>query len=61
MQAAIVFIIIACAIIYAGWRIYNMLKRPTSPCDGCDGCTIRNEIKRKCEENRKKTRKHLVE
>ncbi len=60
MQTVAVYLIVACAAAYAGWRIYKMLNRPASPCDGCDGCSLRNEMKRKCEEKRKNTQKDLV-
>ncbi len=46
MQFIIIFIVLACAIGYAAWRIYKALSAPPNPCAGCQGCALKD--RRKC-------------
>jgi hypothetical protein len=46
MQTIIVLIIIACAVGYATLRIYKTIKQHNSPCYGCKGCELREQIRK---------------
>lgn len=42
MQTVFVYIIIALSVAYAAWRIYALLQAKHTPCDGCQGCVLRD-------------------
>lgn len=55
IQNIIVFIILVCAIGYVALRIFNTFKTSGNKCQGCEGCSIKEEMMRNhCEKNRKK-------
>ncbi|GEM_PF-2228811 len=47
MQTFIVILILIAAVGYAVWRIWLLLKRRNSPCYGCEGCALREEMMRR--------------
>ncbi|HLN54141.1 MAG TPA: FeoB-associated Cys-rich membrane protein [Lentimicrobium sp.] len=55
IQEIIVFLIIALAVIYTGYKIMKRFKTKASGCDGCSsdcsGCSIM-ELKKQIEENK---------
>lgn len=42
MQLAIVIAAIAAAVAYAARRLYLTVKRACDPCQGCDGCALKD-------------------
>lgn len=47
IQNVIVFIIIATALAFAGYKIYNTFKHPDNCCTGCKDCPVCNEMVKK--------------
>jgi hypothetical protein len=45
MQLLFVILILALAIGYVAWRIYRILKTPSDPCTGCEGCALKKNCK----------------
>lgn len=41
-QLIITTIIIALAATYAGYKIYMTLRGKSSPCEGCEGCALKD-------------------
>lgn len=48
-QEIAIIIIGIVALLYVGFKIYRFITRPkdSSPCAGCPGCAMKNEIKDK--------------
>lgn len=57
IQEIVVFMIIAMAVIYTGYKIMKRLKTKSSDCDGCStdcsGCSVM-ELKKRIEEQKTK-------
>lgn len=46
IQSILVLIIVCLCIVYAGKKIYAQITgKGKSPCDGCAGCNLKNQIK----------------
>lgn len=46
IQSILVLIIVCLCIVYAGKKIYAQITgKGKSPCDGCAGCSLKNQIK----------------
>ena len=63
MEPFAVFLIVGIAVAYAFWRTIAALRRQDDPCEGCAGCTMKDNRhektgKRPC--NEKKAMKNLV-
>jgi len=54
MQTAIVMIVLAIAVGYAGWRLRKALTAASDPCADCPGCALKEEKRRKEACERKK-------
>ncbi|WP_289299987.1 FeoB-associated Cys-rich membrane protein [Xylanibacter muris] len=59
MQEIAVYIIIAISLVYGASRIYKSMKNTNDPCNGCDGCALKN-LKKKghCDFKQKRTNKN---
>lgn len=57
MQTVIVLTVIICAVAYSVLRVYKAIKNANDPCHGCEGCKIKEQMKRKraagCTKDRK--------
>lgn len=68
LQYILVFIILAAALAYAIWKIYNAATHTDSLCSGCQGCPLKDK-KGRCKSrkellqriNEKKNAENLVE
>ncbi|MDO4309605.1 MAG: FeoB-associated Cys-rich membrane protein [Prevotella sp.] len=47
MQTFIVVLILIAAVGYAVRRVWLLLRRRNSPCHGCEGCALREEMMRR--------------
>jgi len=48
MWQEIAIIIIAIAVVgYTGYKVIVLFKKPISPCDKCDGCPLKEQVKGK--------------
>ena len=60
MWQEIVIIIIALFVVCSvGYKLYRYFARPDSPCDGCEGCVLKDELKEKksaCEDFKDKNK-----
>jgi hypothetical protein len=46
VQEIAVVIILAAVVIYAGYKVYRLMKgKEKSPCDGCEGCALKKQLK----------------
>ena len=55
MQQVIVIIALAGSIAYAGWWVYERMRKSNDPCEGCTGCQLK-ELKdraKECEKRKK--------
>ena len=52
MQQIVVYFILACAIGYAAWWVYQRLQNTNDPCEGCDGCQLK-ELKERAKQCKK--------
>jgi hypothetical protein len=54
MQNIIIGIIIAAAIIYAGYRVFVAIRSAGDPCYGCSGCALHEQMLKKQGKKKKK-------
>ena len=55
MQETVVYLILAGAVGYAGWWVYERLRKSNDPCEGCTGCQLKElkERAKECEKRKK--------
>ena len=53
MQEIVIAIILLLCVGYAAYRIYRAVKRANDPCYGCEGCALRDQMKKKTCDKRK--------
>ena len=55
MQQIAVYFILACAIGYAAWWVYQRLQNTNDPCEACDGCQLKElkEHAKQCKKQKK--------
>ena len=53
MQEITIAIILIVCVGYAARRIYLAVKRAKDPCYGCEGCALRDQMKKKSCDKRK--------
>ncbi|MBP5800078.1 MAG: hypothetical protein J6W43_09255 [Prevotella sp.] len=41
MQKTLVILILIASAVYAGWWIFNAIRRASDPCCGCEGCQLK--------------------
>ncbi|MBR0049579.1 MAG: hypothetical protein IJP74_09725 [Prevotella sp.] len=51
MQTLVVIVVVAAAVLYAGWRVFRLLHRHDNYCCGCTGCPLRDKCS-DCEGNK---------
>jgi hypothetical protein len=47
MQYIIVFTILSICIFLAGRQFYKAVRMPNDPCNGCQGCQLKDKMKEK--------------
>ena len=46
-QEIVIIIIAIFVIVFVGYKLYRHFTQPASLCDDCDGCVIKDEMKKK--------------
>ena len=52
LEMTIVYIILIGAVGYAGWWVYERIRKSDDPCEGCTGCQLKERAK-ECEKRKK--------
>ena len=55
LEMTVVYIILIGAVGYAGWWVYERIRKSDDPCEGCTGCQLKElkERAKECEKRKK--------